>query len=74
MERMIDEVPSRTEMSQYQKRFLELYSQVASKLSETRQYYNLYNTLDSTKLYLSREVTLLNSIYDNFDKVRTPSK
>lgn len=70
IERLVDEIPSRTELSQYQKRFLELYSQVASKLSETRQYYSLYNTLDSTKIYLSREVSLLNSIFDNFDKAK----
>ena len=70
MQRQLDEIPSRTELSQYQKRFLELYSLVASKLSETRQFYNLYNILDATKLYLTREVTLLNSIFDNFEKAK----
>lgn len=49
---------------------MELYTQVASKLVETRQYYNLYNTLETSRLYLTREVSLLNSIYDNFDKAR----
>ena len=70
LQRQLDEIPSRTELSQYQKRFLELYSLVASKLSETRQFYNLYNILDATKLYLTREVTLLNSIFDNFEKAK----
>ena len=69
-ERMIDEIPSRTELAQYQKRFLELYMQVASKLTETRQFYNLFNTLNSSKEILAREVALMNSIYDNFEKAK----
>lgn len=70
VERLIDEIPSRTELGQYQKRFLELYNQVASKLTETRQYYNLFNTLNSTKDIMSKEVSLLNSIYENFTKAK----
>ena len=70
IERLTDEVPSRAELAQYQKRFLELYTQVASKLVETRQYYNLYNTLDTSRLYYTREVSLLNSIFDNFEKAK----
>jgi len=70
MQRQLDEIPSRAELAQYQKRFLELYIQVSSKLSETRQFYNLYNILDATKLYLEREVSLLNNIFDNFEKAK----
>eukprot|EP01116_Phalansterium_solitarium_P006175 TRINITY_DN1847_c0_g1_i1.p1 TRINITY_DN1847_c0_g1~~TRINITY_DN1847_c0_g1_i1.p1 ORF type:complete len:620 (-),score=223.70 TRINITY_DN1847_c0_g1_i1:534-2393(-) len=66
IERKIDEVPSRTELSQYQRQFVELYEQVAAKLIETRQYYNTYNTLDDTKSYLSKEVSILNSIHDTY--------
>lgn len=66
LQRKIDEVPSRAELSQYQRRFVELYNQVASKHKETKQFYTLYNTLDDTKLYLNKEVNLLNSIHDNF--------
>lgn len=66
LQRKIDEVPSRAELSQYQKRFIELYNQVAAKHKETKQFYTLYNTLDDTKLYLNKEVNLLNSIHDNF--------
>ncbi|WAQ93510.1 CCD93-like protein [Mya arenaria] len=56
LQRKIDEVPSRAELSQYQRRFVELYNQVASTHKETKQFYTLYNTLDDTKLYLSKEV------------------
>jgi len=69
-ERLIDEIPSRTELAQYQKRFLELYTQIASKLTETRQFYNLYNVLSSSKEIITREITLMNSIYDNFEKAK----
>jgi hypothetical protein len=39
---------------------------VAAKHKETKQFYTLYNTLDDKKLYLSKELTLLNSILDNY--------
>jgi len=66
VERKIDEVPARTELTQYQRQFVELYEQVASKLNETRQYYTSYNTLEDTKMYLSKELSILNSIHDNY--------
>ncbi|XP_060076830.1 coiled-coil domain-containing protein 93-like [Ylistrum balloti] len=66
LQRKIDEVPSRAEMSQYQRRFVELYHQISSTHKETKQFYTLYNTLDDTKLYLNKEVNLLNSIHDSF--------
>ena len=68
LQRKIDEVPTRAELSQYQRRFVELYNQVATKHKETKQFYTLYNTLDDTKLYLNKEVNLLNSIYDTFEQ------
>ncbi|XP_033127925.1 coiled-coil domain-containing protein 93-like [Anneissia japonica] len=66
LQRKIDEVPSRAELTQYQRRFIELYKQMSSTHKETKQFYTLYNTLDDTKLYLEKEVELLNSIHDNF--------
>ncbi|KAH3719408.1 coiled-coil domain-containing protein 93-like [Dreissena polymorpha] len=68
LQRKIDEVPSRAELSQYQRRFVELYNQVAATHKETKQFFTLYNTLDDTKLYLNKEVNLLSSIYDNFNQ------
>ncbi|XP_067929106.1 coiled-coil domain-containing protein 93-like [Watersipora subatra] len=66
LQRKIDEVPSRAELSQYQRRFIELYNQVGATHKETKQFYTLYNTLDDSKSYLEKEISLLNSIYDNF--------
>jgi hypothetical protein len=43
-----------------------IFFPVAAKHKETKQFYTLYNTLDDKKLYLSKELTLLNSILDNY--------
>ena len=67
LERKIDETPSRTELTQYQREFVELYEQVAAKLMETRQYYNSYNTLEDQRVFLSKEVSILDSINDNYN-------
>lgn len=60
------DVPSRSELAQYQRRFLELYTQVSAKHKETKQFFTLYNTLNDSKQYIEKEKTLLNSIYENF--------
>jgi hypothetical protein len=39
---------------------------VAWKLEETRKYYAVYNTLDTTLTFLQKEVKLLNSISETF--------
>eukprot|EP00013_Stygamoeba_regulata_P002854 CAMPEP_0177630796 /NCGR_PEP_ID=MMETSP0447-20121125/1401_1 /TAXON_ID=0 /ORGANISM="Stygamoeba regulata, Strain BSH-02190019" /LENGTH=575 /DNA_ID=CAMNT_0019132225 /DNA_START=99 /DNA_END=1826 /DNA_ORIENTATION=+ len=66
VERKMDEIPSRTELQQYQRMFVELYEQVHAKLVETRKYYSTYNTLEDTRNLLSREVSILNSVHDKY--------
>jgi DNA repair exonuclease SbcCD ATPase subunit len=56
--RIIDDVPTRSELIQYERRFVELYQQVAWKLDETKKYYSLYNTLDTTLTFIQKEVLL----------------
>ncbi|XP_042901426.1 coiled-coil domain-containing protein 93 isoform X2 [Parasteatoda tepidariorum] len=73
IQRKFDEVPSRAELSQYQKRFVELYNQVAAKHKETKQFYTLYNTLEDTRMYITKEVDLLNSIQENFTEAMSSS-
>jgi len=65
--RSIDDIPTRTELIQYERRFTELYAQVALKLGENKKYFETYNTLDETHRIMTKEVTLINSITDNFD-------
>ncbi|KAM8857193.1 coiled-coil domain-containing protein 93 isoform 2-T2 [Synchiropus picturatus] len=73
LQRKMDDIPSRAELTQYQKRFIELYSQVSATHKETKQFFTLYNTLDDKKLYLEKEVSLLNSIHDNFQQAMSSS-
>ncbi|XP_041986245.1 coiled-coil domain-containing protein 93 [Aricia agestis] len=70
----IDEVPGPAELLQYEKRFVELYNQVASKHKETKQYYIFYNTLYEVKLYTSKELSLLNSILDNYEEAMSSTR
>eukprot|EP00808_Paulinella_micropora_P024299 g80643.t1 len=66
LNRIIDEVPTRAELLQYERRFVELYDLVSEKLVETRKYYEMYNTLDDSHQYMTQEVKLLNQIVENF--------
>ena len=59
-----------TELMQYERRFRELYQQLASKSEETKRYYDQYNLLGEKQGYLTKEASLINSIHDNFMKVR----
>ena len=65
--RTIDDIPTRSELIQYERRFAELYQQVAWKLQETRKYFDFYNQLDTSLGFIQKNVKLLNSISDNFD-------
>jgi hypothetical protein len=66
--RVIDDIPTRSELIQYERRFVELYQQVAWKLEETRKYYAMYNTLDSSLTFLQKNVKILNSVTETFDE------
>ena len=66
VKRKMDEIPSRRELQQYQRQFLELYEQMAQRFTETRQYYHTYNTLHDRRGFLTREVGILESIQENY--------
>lgn len=72
-ERQLDAVPSRVEMQQYQRQFVELYEQIAAKEVETRRYFNTYNTLEDTRTFLNRETSIYSSILEGY-KVAMSSK
>jgi hypothetical protein len=67
LQRKIDEVPSRTELAQYQKRLVELIAQVTSTGTETRQFYDLYNSSVDERDFMEREYKTVTSIHENFD-------
>ena len=59
--RQIDAIPTRAELIQYQRRFVELYELMQQKLVETRKYFALYNTFEEKHKYGSnRRVHTLN--------------
>ena len=64
--REIDDVPTRTELIQYERRFEELYQEIESTLEETRKYFDKYNVQSRIKNYLQKEVELLQGINDKF--------
>ncbi len=75
IQRKLDDIPQRNELTQYERRFTELYDQILSKLDENRKYFDTYNTLSDTHTYLEKEMSLLNSISEYFQKyLKTKSK
>lgn len=73
LRRQLDAVPGNAELNQYQRRFTELCTQVNEKQTELNGYYLLYNTLEDTKVYLNKELSLLTSIHDSFSQSMTSS-
>ena len=69
LQRQIDDIPTRAELMQYERRFRELYAMIAQKGDETRKYYAMYNVLEEKKTYVTKEISLINSIHENFTKV-----
>ncbi|KJH51417.1 hypothetical protein DICVIV_02431 [Dictyocaulus viviparus] len=59
-----DSVPSQSELSQYQQRFIELFNQIESKHRHARQYITLYNTLVDVRNYIKKDIELLSKIED----------
>ncbi|KAM9302474.1 coiled-coil domain-containing protein 93 [Gastrophryne carolinensis] len=54
------------EIKQMASEYAEKVCTVSATHKETKQFFTLYNTLDDKKVYLEKEVNLLNSIHDNF--------
>lgn len=69
--RAIDEIPSRTELVQYERRFGELADEVAEKLDETRKYYAVYNSLARKRDYIGKEDNLVTSMLANFASLKS---
>eukprot|EP01018_Ginkgo_biloba_P004070 Gb_34641 [translate_table: standard] len=63
LQRRLDDIPSQTELIQYERRFVELYMHIQAKLRETRRYYGTYNALVEANELTLKEISLLNSIH-----------
>merc|ERR1719461_1966072 len=64
--RKLDSYPTRAELLQYERRFVELYEQTSERLKETKKYYSLYNTLNDVFENMEKEVNLLEDIRKKF--------
>lgn len=67
LQRRLDDIPSQTELIQYERRFVELYEHIQAKLRETRRYYGMYNALAEGNELTLKEISLLNSISSQFE-------
>ena len=74
LERKIDRIPSRSELAQYQRRFVELYGQIDDTQSETQNFYDMYNNLGQQKSAIEKEINLMNSIQEGFEDSCLQSK
>jgi hypothetical protein len=66
LNRRIDEVPTRAELLQYERRFVELYELSSEKHVETKKFFELYNATQASFDFMQTEVKLLNSIIEMF--------
>ncbi|EOY31388.1 Coiled-coil domain-containing protein 93 isoform 4 [Theobroma cacao] len=62
VKRQLDDVPSQSELIQYERRFSELNAHIQEKLQQTRKFYATYNALLEIKELMLKETSLLNSI------------
>lgn len=65
--RRIDEVPTRTELIQYERRFVELEAQAARRREELRKYQGLRGVLESKRGYLEAQLKVVQGIAADFD-------
>jgi len=71
--RQIDEIPTRSELLQFERRFMELYELNSETYQETQKYYGMYNSLATSYEYLQRELTILETIIAQFPTgMKTP--
>ncbi|UJR25743.1 hypothetical protein I4U23_007093 [Adineta vaga] len=64
--RQIDDIPTSIELAQYRQAFFQLYNQSAVLYRQTKQNYTLYNTYTDMIDYMTKEITLIESIYQGY--------
>ncbi|CAF3903302.1 unnamed protein product [Rotaria sp. Silwood2] len=66
LSRRIDDIPSSSELAQYRQAFFQLYNQSAVLYRQTKQNYTLYNTFTDMIDYMTKEITLIESINEGY--------
>lgn len=62
IQRKIETCPSNVELSQFNKRLVELFDSMNFKSDENRKYFNLFNTVQDTKVLFNQELSYLGEI------------
>lgn len=70
----LDCMPRDLEISQYQRRYIELHQELVSKNKDIKKLYALFNTLSASKECLLKEINLLDSVQLNLDCIRSSSR
>jgi len=70
VKRSIDQVPSRRELQQYQRQFIEVFEQMGIKYTETKQYINTFNSSEKIRAALDHESKLLDSIQEKYPTIK----
>jgi len=68
--RKIDQVPSRRELQQYQRQFVEVFEQMGVKYTETKQYVNTFNSSEKIRAALDHETKILDSIQEKYPTIK----
>ncbi|KAK0572548.1 hypothetical protein LWI29_033328 [Acer saccharum] len=71
VKRKLGDLPSHSELIQYERRFSELYVQIQEKHQQTQKFYATYNALLEIKELMLKETSLLNSISSQFQDAIT---
>jgi len=74
LQRRLENTPSQTELTQYQRRFVELYEQINLKVEENRKFFTSYNSLLEIKDLLASEVQMLDSFQKGFKDAKKKSE
>jgi len=70
VKRKIDQVPSRRELQQYQRQFIEVFEQMGVKYTETKSYINTFNSSEKIRAALDHESKLLDSIQEKYPTIK----
>jgi hypothetical protein len=68
LQRKIETCPSNIELSQFNKRLVELFDTMNTKSDENRKYFNLFNTVQDTKALINQEKNYLMEINETYKK------
>ena len=74
LRRVLDDVPSRGELLQYEKRFVELFEELNATREETDKRFASYNFQNEERKILEQETTLIGSVHSSFATAMKSSK